>query len=534
MLRTELVQPLAERLRANAVHQGEQTAFADGRRSVTWAELDRRTARVAGHLAGLGVHPAGRVLLYLHDCVEAVETYLAVLRAGAITAPVHTGLDDTALAGLLTDSLAQAVVTDSAHLAQVRRLRERFPDLVVVLVDHDRSDAERDRELPVYSVLAETEPELTIEGDLGLDDLAFLAYTAGTVSGTPRGVLFSQRNVMWPVAACYAPLLGLESDDRVCCPLPLAEGLAQQVGVIAVVAVGATGWIADPDTRRADFLDEVVEQRITFLAGMRSTFQDLLSAADGRQDAAPDLRTGLVAGSSGIALLREGFEETFGVRLVDSYMTTETTGPVTVSWPTDGLADAERGLPIPGISVRVVDPRSGVDAGVGQEGEIWVSGPNVAAGGYHNPSATSPSMTVDGWHHTGDLGRRDELGYLAVTGRMAEVIRRGAERINPREVENLLVGVSGVAAAVVIGRRDNTRGELPVAYLQADPDGLDIDGILGACRRLAPSTVPVELYRVDEIPRARAGRLARRALTDVPAELVAVWPVERSRRRGPR
>jgi acyl-CoA synthetase (AMP-forming)/AMP-acid ligase II len=520
MLRTDLIRPLTELLRENAVRLADKTAFADAGMSVTWAELDQRTTRVAGHLAGLGVQPADRVLLYLDDCVEAVESYLAVVRVGGISAPVHIGLSDTELAGLLEDSKAAAVVTDTEHLAQVRRLRATFPDLVVVLVDREGNAHHGDE--PRYSVLASTEPAVAAEDDLGLDDLAFMTYTAGT-TGTPRGVLFSQRNVMWAIAACYAPILGLGEDDRVSCPLPLAEGLAQQVGVIGVVTVGATGWITsasaedlgDLITHRTGFLTELAEQRITFLAGMASTYQDLLWAAEGREVAVPDLKTALVAGSTGVPALRAAFEERFGVRIVDSYMSTETTGPVTVSW-----------LPIPGVSVRVIDPRTGVDAGVGQEGEIWVSGPNVMAGGYHNQRQASAAAITNGWYHTGDVGKRDELGHLTVTGRLSELITRGTQVINPREIEDVLLEVPGVVGAVVIGQLDEGMDEVPVAYLQAGPEGIDADEVFRVCRaRLSPSKVPSALYRVDRIPRARAGRLARRALATVSAELVAVLPV---------
>lgn len=530
MLRTELIQPLNEVLRSNAVNSGGKTAFADARRSVTWAELDQRTARVAGHLAGLGVQPADRVLLYLPDSVETVESYLSVLRAGGICAPVHIGLDDDELGTLLEDSKAKAIFTDAGNLAQVCRLLVGFPHLTVVLVDRDWGPAGQHGRFPVFSELAATEPEFAGDADLGLDDLGFLTYTAGT-TGTSRGVLFSQRNVMWAIAACYAPILGLSAEDRVCCPLPLAEGLAQQVGVIGVVAVGATGWIASSSAtdlgnliaQRAGFLTDLVEQRITFLAGMPSTYQDLLWAAEDREVAVPDLRVGLVAGSTGVPLLREAFEEKFGVRVIDSYMTTETTGPVTVSW-----------LPIPGVSVRVIDPRTGGEAGVGQEGEIWVSGPNVTAGGYHNQPNASAAAIRDGWYHTGDLAKRDELGHITVTGRIAELIKRGGDLINPREIENVLLGVVGVAAAVVVGKPDGASGEVPVAYLKAGPEGLDADAIFGACRRLSPVKVPVALYEVDEIPRARAGRLARRTLLDVPADLVAVRPTRSTPRPDPR
>ena len=136
---------------------------------------------------------------------------------------------------------------------------------------------------------------------------------------------------MWSIAACYAPILGLERGGPVCCPLPLAEGLTQQVGVIGVVAVGATGWVASRDRDRADSSTDLVEQRRHVPrrhAQPRS--RTCCGRPTGSQVAAPDLRTCLVAGSSGVTALREAFEDTFGVRLLDSYMTTETTGPVTV------------------------------------------------------------------------------------------------------------------------------------------------------------------------------------------------------------
>jgi acyl-CoA synthetase (AMP-forming)/AMP-acid ligase II len=534
MLRTDLVRPLAELLRGNSLRLPEKTAFADVRRSVTWLDLDMRTERIAGHLAGLGVQQADRVLLYLHDCVEVAEIYLAILRRGGISAIVHTGLADTELAAVLADSQAVAVFTDAPNLAQVRRLSADLADLTVVLVDHDVEDESQD--VALYSTLAETEPALRGDADLGLDDLAFLSYTAGT-TGTPRGVLFSQRNVTWAIAACYAPILGLGPEDRVCCPLPMAEGLAQQVGIVGVVAVGATGWIpaasaddlGDLITQRTGFLTDLAQRRITFVAGMASTYRDLLWAAGERDVDLPDLRTCLVAGSTAVAELRTAIEEKFGATLLGSYMTMETTGPVTVSWPTDEGADLVAGLPVPGVSVRVIDPRTGADAGIGQEGEIWVSGPNVAAGGYHGRTGGSRAVLTDGWYHTGDLGRRDELGRLTVTGRLAEMIRRGGELINPRVIEELLLGVPGVAAAVVVGRPDTTAGEVPVVYLKAGPDGLDVDELVATCQRLPRTLVPVELYQVDEVPLARAGRLARRALLDIPAETLAVLSVDSGR-----
>jgi rifamycin polyketide synthase module 1/2/3 len=316
----------------------------------------------------------------------------------------------------------------------------------------------------------------------------------------------------------------------VACPLPLAHGITQQVAVIGVLATGATGWltptaaedVADLMANRTSFLSDLARQRITFVAGIPSTYQDLLWASGYVDVELPDLRVALVAGASSVTGLRTRFEERFGTPLLDSYMTTETTGPVAVSQPAPGQVDATCGLPIPGVSVRIIDPRTGKDAGVGQEGELWVSGPNVTAGGYHNQAAA----ISDGWFRTGDLATRDVHGYLAITGRMAELITRGATPVNPREIEHVLLGVDGVAAAVVVGELDEALGEVPVAYLQTGPGGVDPAAVFEACRALSPVKVPVKLYRVPELPRVRAGKPARLALRDLAAELLAVQPVE--------
>ena len=160
MLRTELIRPLTERLRENAVQYGEKTAFADGRRSVTWAELDQRTARVAGHLGELGV-AARRPGADLPERLrrgggDATWPCCGPARSARPSTPDST---DRELGSLLADSKAKAVCTDAAHLAQVCRLRTAFPDLVVVLVDHEEEPAPADCELPVFSALATTEPD---------------------------------------------------------------------------------------------------------------------------------------------------------------------------------------------------------------------------------------------------------------------------------------------------------------------------------------------------------------------------------------
>ncbi|GAB1511634.1 SDR family NAD(P)-dependent oxidoreductase [Actinophytocola sp. KF-1] len=488
MPRTELLRPLPELLSENASRYGERVAFADSRRAVTHAELAARTARVAGHLADLGVWPSDRVAVFT-DGVTAVESIVAISRAGAIAVPLDPALDDAELARLIADSGADTVITDADRVARVRALD---PAPLNVIVDGDEFEA-----------LATTDPEEPARDDLALDDLAFLVYTAGT-TGPRKGVLSTQRNALWSAAAAYAPVVGLSEEDRLLWPLPVHDGLAHHLAVLATIAVGAS-------VRFADGRDGLGDS--TIVVGTPAVLRALLDAE------APHLRAGLAVGAASDAGLREAFAAAFGAPLLDVYATTETCGPVALTWPR-GAADGDaRCLPVPGLSVRIVDPLTGTDVGTGQEGELWVSGPNVMAGGYHNLPDATASVLRTGWYRTGDLARRDESGYLAVTGRLADVIVTGDERIRPERIEHVLRAVDGVADVAVAGRPDDDLGKVAVAYVVGDADPARL---LSACRDgLPPAAVPVEIFAVPAIPRTAAGSVVRHRLLATPARLLA-------------
>ncbi|RBM12338.1 AMP-binding protein, partial [Streptomyces sp. PT12] len=520
MLRTELIRPLPELIEANALRFGDKTAFRDDRRSVTYGQLAARTRRLAGHLTGLRLQPGDRAAIYLGNRVETVESYLAITRASAIGVPLNPRSTDAELAYLLDDSGARVLITDPAHAAQVRRVLTGARRPKVIVTGEQGVPAEAPVGALSFAALAETEPGAPARDDLGLDDLAWMLYTSGT-TGKPKGVLSTQRNCLWSVAACYVPVPGLSADDRVIWPLPLFHSLAHIVCVLGVTAVGATARIVD-GFAADDILEAIAEESATFLAGVPTLYHHLVQAANERGFHAPDLRMCLVGGAITTAALRQAFEETFDAPLLDAYGSTETCGSITINWPTGARVEGSCGLPVPGLGVRLVDPETGRDVPAGQEGEVWVSGPSVMAGGYHNqPEATAAALR-DGWYRTGDLARRDEAGYFTVTGRIKEVIIRGGENIHPIEVEEVLRAVPGVADVAVAGKPHDVLGEVPVAYLVPGPEGLSPEALFAACQeRLSYFKVPEELYEIDRVPRTSSGKVTRHALVDRPARLLA-------------
>jgi malonyl-CoA/methylmalonyl-CoA synthetase len=175
------------------------------------------------------------------------------------------------------------------------------------------------------------------------------------------------------------------------------------------------------------------------------------------------------------------------------------------------------GLPLPGISIRIVDGTA-TDVATGAVGEILVRGPNVFAGYWRQPDATAAAF-ADGWFRTGDLGARSADGYITLRGRRTDVIISGGFNIYPREVEDVLTEAPGVREAVVIGVPDARRGELPVAYIVAEGE-IDASALEARCRRaLASFKVPRAFVRVDTLPRTALGKVQK--------HLLPAWSVER-------
>jgi long-chain acyl-CoA synthetase len=508
MIHTELIRPIPRLLAAHALERGGKRAFRDDRRDLDYEALFVRTGRLAGHLRGLGITPGARAAIYMDNRVEAVESYLAIPRAGGIGVFVNPAAAEGEVAHMLEDAGARVLLTDTEHLERAARLARAVPALEHVVVVDGASGT------LAYEDLVGSEPERPAPDDLELDAPAWMLYTSGT-TGRPKGVLLSQRSCLWVVAACWAPIVGLDPDDYVLSGLPLFHSYALDLAVLGVVATGASEYLLPRfSTRRVREL--LPTEPITLFPGVPTMFHYLLESLGGERLDAPSLRVCVSAGAIMPATVNEDFERAAGVPLLDGYGITETSTMVTMNWRTGGRPRSSCGLPLPGSSVRIVDPVTESDVLPGSEGEVWVRGPHVMLGYHNRPSATADALR-DGWYRTGDLGRAEEHGYLTITGRIKELIIRGGENIYPAEVEAVLADDPVVLDCAVVGMPHRALGEVPVAFVvPREGERLDPDALQAQCRaRLASFKVPAAVRAVDEIPRTGSGKIMRHRLQEL-------------------
>lgn len=511
MLHTDTIGSVPALLQRHVEQRGSKLAYQDATRQVTYAELADRTAKLAGHLADLGVGTGDSVAIFLPNSVNWVESCFAITRAGAIGVPISYDATESEVAYRLQDAACKAVITTDERVAVLDTVKADCPALTItILVERGSQRGAGHR----YNDLVATKPKSQPRDSASLHEPAYIIYTSGT-TGRAKGVLLSVHGMLWVTASCWAPIAMLSEQDHVLSPLPLFHSYALNLSVLGILATGASEYIMEKfstsEVRRL-----LAEGTFTFFPGVPTMFHYLFEAAKGAGESdLKSLRLAVSAGAIMPATLNREFESHFGVKLLDGYGITETSTMVTMNWPTGGRVLGSCGLPVPGLAVRIVDAATLKDAPFGVEGELIVRGPNVMIG-YHNKPEETAKVLRDGWYHTGDLARSDENGFLTITGRLKELIIRGGQNIAPAEIEEVVGTMAGVIDNAVVGIPHEHLGEVPVLFVvKREECVIDTQQILDHCRaRLSSYKVPFSVHFIDAIPRTASGKIVRFKLRD--------------------
>jgi long-chain acyl-CoA synthetase len=511
MLRTDLIAPIPELLKRHANARGEKCAYRDAHTSVTYASLFERTGKLAGHLADHGIAPGDTVAIFLPNAVAWVECCLAIARAGAVGVPISYDSTKTEIAYRLNDANCKAVITTAERGDLLARLKTSAPHLKTLIVTDRGACA-----TPAlhYAELVTTSPKSAPRDPNSLHETAFILYTSGT-TGRAKGVQLTVHGMLWVNAASWTPIAGLSDRDVVLSPLPLFHSYALNLSVLSILATGASEYIMEKfSTGEAVRLLKTGE--FTLFPGVPTMFHYLLEATR----AEPNLNFGnlrlcISAGAIMPATLNREFEEHFGIQLLDGYGITETSTMVVMNWPTGGRVFGSCGIPLPGLTVRIVD-LNGADVGPNREGELIVRGPSVMPG-YHNRPEETRSALRAGWYHTGDLAKSDENGFITITGRLKELIIRGGQNIAPAEIEEVVHTFAPVLDCAVVGIAHQHLGEVPALFVVPRPGhAFDREALLVHCRtQLSAYKVPHIVQTIGEIPRTGSGKIIRHKLREL-------------------
>ena len=438
-----------------------------------------------------------RVATLLHNGSGAATLVHAALRLGAVLVPLNVRLGDAELAWQVGDAAPRLLVVDARTAAHADAARGAGPTLSVASLGDRAGD---DDGSPPVPLRAEHDPDAPLA----------IIYTSGT-TGRPKGATLTVGNFWWS-AVGSALNLGTRADDRwlACLPLYHVGGLS----IVLRAAVYGSAAVVHDGFDAAAVNAAIDADGITIVSVVAVMLARMLDARGGRPYPA-SLRCVLLGGGPAPRALLERFAA-LGVPVVQSYGLTEAASQVATLAPEDALrrlGSAGRALYPNAVRVAV----DGRDAAPDEPGEILVRGPIVMTGYAGRPDATARAV-VDGWLHTGDVGRLDADGYLYVLDRRDDLIVTGGENVYPAEVEAVLLAHAWVAEGAVVGAPDETWGQRVVAVVRlaaGAPAAVDASAaLLAHCRTsLAGYKVPREIRVVTApLPRTASGKVRRAEL----------------------
>lgn len=476
---------IIEALDAHAARSPRALALDD----VSYEDLRSASLRVAAALRARGIASGERLVLYSENSHAFVYAYLGALRAGAIVVPANVLYREADLTRVIEDSDAMAIAVSEQSRAFVS-METKAASIALSEVYGWATDAS----LPLDDAAG---PQA--------DDLAVLVYTSGT-TGRAKGAMLTHGNLA-AISAQLRDAWRWTARDVLLLTLPLFHVHGLCAGFNTTLGAGARLLL------RERFIAGEVTAALsaglaTMFFGVPTMYVRLLEAAEHARFEGVRL---FVSGSAALpASVHDAFRERFGASILERYGSTEFGFALTNRY--DGVRYAGTvGFPFPDVSVRLIGNDDERDVAPREIGEIAVSGPNVCVGYWRNAAATAAAFFLDAtgrrWYRSGDLATFDpERGY-SIVGRTKELIISGGFNIYPREIEDELLLFPGVHAAAVIGRSDAARGELPVAFLEADPS-VDFEALEASLRkRLASFKVPRALYRTEALPRNAMGKV---------------------------
>ncbi|MGF1553866.1 MAG: malonyl-CoA synthase [Paracoccaceae bacterium] len=485
-------------------------ALADGR-AYTYADVDAVSARFAAALVSLGVAPGDRVAAQVEKSIEALMLYLATLRAGAVFLPMNTAYTPSEVGFFLKDAEPALFVCDPARRDALAPVAEGAGTRLETM------GVWQPLSLDSGSFFERVPEEADVEDVArGPGDLAAILYTSGT-TGRSKGAMLTHENLA-SNARTLADVWAFTADDVLIHALPIYHTHGLFVATNTTMVAGASMvWLPKFD---ADAVLDAMEAGATALMGVPTFYTRLLASERLARERAASMRL-FVAGSA--PLLPEthrAFREATGHAILERYGMTEAS--MICSNPYEGERRAGTvGRALPGIEVEARDAETDAALGADEIGVLHVRGPNVFKGYWKLPEKTAEELYEDGWFRTGDLASVAEDGVVTIVGRDKDLVISGGFNVYPREVEEAIDALDGVAESAVIGVPHPDLGEGVVAVVVPERGApRDGEAIVAALKdNLARYKQPKRVVFADHLPRNTMGKVQKKDLRETHAGL---------------
>ncbi len=471
---------------------------------VSYGMLHRESGRYANLIASLGVRPGDRVAVQVKKSPQALFLYLGCLRAGAIFLPMNDAYQRHELEYFLQDATPALFVCRP-------QLRDLADELAVSAGVGNILELDDDGGGSLAEAAAEQAETFTTVHRRN-EDLAAILYTSGT-TGSPKGAMLSHGNLTANAKVLHR-YWGFRPGDVLLHMLPIFHAHGLFVAIHCALLNGSP-MLFEPQYQAGRAI-ELLPQATVFM-GVPTYYVRLLAEQGLTRASCAGMRL-FISGSA--PLLRETFDEfkeRTGHTILERYGMTE--GGMFTSNPYDGeRRGGTVGFPLPGTEIRIVDD-SGAPVKTGNAGNILVKGPQVFVGYWGLPEKTEEDFDADRFFSTGDMGRFDDDGYIAIIGRSKDLVISGGLNVYPKEVEEMIDEMSGVVESAVIGLPDTDLGEMVSAVVVRQKnragEALDETGIIASLKgNLAGFKVPKRVFFVEELPRNTMGKVQKNMLRE--------------------
>lgn len=494
----------------NAEAKPQEPAIYFEGQSITHRELLQRVEAFSAALADMGVRPGDRVGSFLSNSLEFLIARWAAIRLGAAAVPMNVMFQAREAMYVLNNATPHVLVTEQSQLALVEAIWPDCPQLQHVVV----ADADIHGTKPFAALEREYAGRSMPIHECEADDVCDLYYTSGT-TGRPKGVMCSHRN--FDSLLRYEQLIwDIQPSDHTIVALPLFHAKGLIIPCLLATYVGCPQTLLRRwDTRSV--LELIERNRITFFAGVPTMYAYLNQFEDFERYDISSIRLCRVGGAPMPIELQRIFEKRTGAAIIEGWGCTGWTG-------TSNPLHGERVIGSIGkalgqlhtsiqCEVRIVDDDDN-EVPDGQEGEIVVRGEQIPKGFWRMPNKTANDYR-NGWFHTGDIGRRDERGFIFLSGRKDDLIITSGFNVYPREVEEVLFTHPAVEDVAVVGIADGERGQAIKAFVvrKAGTEA-DSSALIEYCRsRLSKYKAPRIVEFIDTLPRNASGKVQRFLLT---------------------